>query len=318
MDLLVYKTLMQQKKYLRLLKKAIKNGNKNEIEEAYIAYKKFTHDNNLKDEFQYEELVGAKYILDVTLERIYVETESVGLASNRLREAIANNADSLVDGVSLEEADLLLKWVIQNAINAAADDIETISDYALSYNSYFVQSVMVFPFMNAKLPYTINNTKHFAEGVEDHPFITASIPIKLDGRVVMKRYLIDPTYKQYFTANKCNIGVLIDGNVPDPGYFICKAPNGTAFATELLKNGYIELTNANANLYGYGFTATTSFSYESSPEKLGERYIQIMDECQDELVYQADNIDFIGLNCAFPVYEKQKKYEGKKDQTTKE
>ena len=314
----------KQKEYLEQLRKAASSKDFEGLEELYYGYKLFCRTNGLANNLLYNELIGRTYILDVSLERSYGELEGLPGAVNHLNSVISN--ESLVDGISLEEAEILLGWVVKNAVDAIVDDAGSLSKNNMASSCYFAQAVTAFPFITAGLPCTINNTKYFvglkelmfsyiSSSAINHPFITASLPVKIGDTIIMKRYLIDITYKQFFTADNCNKGVYSDDKTPDPGYFVCQTKEGIEFATELLRKGYIELTAKNANIYGSAFSSASQEPNESMLAILWESkvdYTSIIDQNQEELAYSADNIDLMDATYCFPGIElKNKKTIGK-------
>ena len=313
----------KQKDYIERLKEVASRKDFKELEKLYYEYKLFCRSNNLEVKLNYSDLIGRDYILDVSLERVYGNFDGLSEAVEHLKTAISNNKasneEALGDGISWEEAELLLKWVVKNAVDAIVDDTGSLSKTAMSSNCYFAQAVTAFPFITAGLPYTVNNTKYFvglkelmlgidADGGIDHPFITASLPVKYRDRVLMDRYLIDITFKQFFTADNCNEGVYSDGKTPDPGYFVCKTERGVEFATELLSKGYILLLDSDATIYGSAFLSASQNANSSMlagiyTDKID--YISIMDHNQDQLAYSLDNADFMDAACCFPGIDEQ-------------
>lgn len=111
-------------------------------------------------------------------------------------------------------------------------------------------------------------------------------------------YLIDPTFRQFCTSEKCNLDYMIfsnDGSVlrpTDPGYFLNMSNEGKELAKSLIKNGYIKLNTKCAKLYCDSFyngkTGKDKFSkidgeiYFSSLIK-PEYYCSLSDERYNEL-----------------------------------
>ncbi len=87
-------------------------------------------------------------------------------------------------------------------------------------------------------------------------FGTVTFPYQDNERVIDKTYLIDSTYRQFFSTMRCNEGRYYTEEentnlkvAPDPGYFV----TDKNFAKSLMKDGYIELTKENAKKYGEAF-----------------------------------------------------------------
>jgi len=94
-----------------------------------------------------------------------------------------------------------------------------------------------------------------------HAFNSVAIPIKEDyGHIYIINYLIDATYRQFFLRNEVSVsGRFVKdkrfGNkvAPLAGYWCINLPGGKAFAQNILKNGFVELTPENAKKYGDSF-----------------------------------------------------------------
>lgn len=83
-----------------------------------------------------------------------------------------------------------------------------------------------------------------------------NIGLEVTKNSATKTYLIDTTYRQFFTTNRCNEGRYYQEEentglkvAPDPGYFV----EDKDFARSLMRNGYIELTEETATKYGEAF-----------------------------------------------------------------
>lgn len=92
-----------------------------------------------------------------------------------------------------------------------------------------------------------------------HAFGTVKIPILENGILKEEFFLIDPTYKQFFTAVRCNFGRFFAENedtgkilAPDIGYFM-KSDEEKSVCSSIIKNGYILLDDNVAKIYGSGF-----------------------------------------------------------------
>ena len=106
-------------------------------------------------------------------------------------------------------------------------------------------------------------------GLGGHAFNSVSIPIKdKNGNVYETSFLIDATYRQFFIRDKYSVsGRFVKdkrfGNkvAPFAGYWCINLPGGRAFAKEILRKGFVELTPENAKIYG------DSFILESQKDK---------------------------------------------------
>ena len=78
-----------------------------------------------------------------------------------------------------------------------------------------------------------------------HAFGTVEFPITEGNRVENETFLVDTTYKQFFTAVRCNhgryyakeenTGMMV---APDPGYFM-KTPEEKEICEKIIHQGYL-------------------------------------------------------------------------------
>ena len=154
-----------------------------------------------------------------------------------------------------------------------------IQDYSYSYKCDLAQSMIYYYLENLNIKSNPVNTNEVIEGVSGHSFIIANINTT-EGE---KRYLIDPTYIQFFTKEKCsnNNFIIINDKVcvaPDPGYFVVNGNKNDIMATmSLLQDGYIEFTEEVAKAYGDSFFKTkqgTSPNQIDNNTTTGSNYIK--------------------------------------------
>lgn len=161
-----------------------------------------------------------------------------------------------------------------------------IKDY-MFYNKCDLAQSMIYYYLD-KLNINAHpvNTNDVIQGVCGHSIVIASFDTP-DGE---KLYLVDPTYMQFFDSEKCNVNnyVIINDTVcvsPDPGYFVKKDDNEEA-VLPLLKNGYIELTEEFARVYGDSFFKTkqgTPSSQIDNNHASGANYIKWFLNCTSTL-----------------------------------
>ena len=129
-------------------------------------------------------------------------------------------------------------------------------DYSYSYKCDLAQS-MIYYYLNQ---FNINanpvNTNEVIKDVCGHSIITTKINTT-DGE---KIYLIDPTYIQFFTKERCDIRkfIIIKERIcetPDPGFFI-QIKHNEEVIKPLLEDGYIEFREDVAKAYGDSFFQT--------------------------------------------------------------
>ncbi len=200
-----------------------------------------------------------------------------------------------------EEVYLLLDW----SINNARLNIEKLGVFIAnnSLNGYceLGQLLTIMPFEKIGLSVTKNTTHTSFLYPYDHAFGTVTFPVLL-GTIVLKSYLIDVTYRQFFTTIRCNEGMYFTKEAfdlphfPAPGYFV----KDKKFAKKLMADGYILLTEQNAKKYGEPF-------YKCSLEKGENTYFKgnyLKNILEKKEAYLTKDIE--ELNIEFP-YRKSKK-----------
>ena len=260
----------------------------------------------------------------------------------KLKKAINQNKDeqSIVAGIEEKEAEMLLQWVVQNAREGLVHgrDVSEIKKEDLCMACGLGQGITGFTLLNMGLTPNVSNAgSTFDEGGR-HAFLTVEIPIKRTyGEVENKLYLVDTTYRQFFVRDEYTImgkGFIKDkrfGNkvAPLEGYWAMKLPNGMKFSKRLLEEGYIELTEQNAKVYGDSFTLAgkTREDYSKVPKKKelitgidGKSYIERMLNpiLQEELDYEAEEFDHWQINIATPAMKKAEIADVIKNESIKE
>ena len=163
-------------------------------------------------------------------------------------------------GTPLEDKEIqdLLQYLCHHIRQEIADyRSKDRSDYLFSSQCDLAQS-MIYYYLSDDLsiPCKPLNTNEVLGHVCGHSFIIATFQTS-EGS---KKYLIDPTYVQFFSSEGCSESkfTIINGIVcttPDPGYFVVRN-DGDDTISFLLRNGYIELTPEVAEVYGNSFFQT--------------------------------------------------------------
>lgn len=240
------------------------------------------------------------YLLDDELERLsniyMVEQlpEKFELNEELLREI------DVSEGLTIEQALELLKWTVNNTrdnLIAEGENSKGIPEDVYGNSSLvgacgFSQFSTLYPLKQLGLEVTINNVGEVC-GVR-HAYGTVVIPIKSEGKIIKKRFLIDCTYRQFFTL-PFNIAARYLLDSPSAGFFISQNEEQINFARELLKNGFVEASLENVEKY------LKPFFYSSVPigniEKVDEKFneidiIETIEKRQEEFDY--DEEEFIG------------------------
>ena len=150
--------------------------------------------------------------------------------------------------------------------------------------------------------YSLKNTKNSASECFKYPFNhkfgTVTFTEKNNDKIEEKTYLIDTTYRQFFTSIRCNEGRYYtkEENTnkianPDPGYFI----EDISFAKELITNGYIELTKENSIKYGKPFYLS-SLSMNKLNNKTNIDYYKNIITSTEKYTISRDEIEEFNYN----------------------
>ena len=248
-----------------------------------------------------------------------IESEPIryNIDDSKIRSLSDHINNGIEDGLTSDEVKTLLEWIVENTRCVIEKDLNTdISNYNLGGFCGFGQAISLLPLIQSNINVTVNNAANFPNGAVKHAFGTVVLPVKQDNKVINKWYLLDTTYRQFFTKEMCNESRFEnpDNNegllcTPDPGYFMCIADTASEkkinFSKELTKKGYVELTKENLIMYAQGFL------YTSIPQKKKEiyKYVENVDvnELKDsiihnqvELDYDIEECDYYGYNIRIP------------------
>lgn len=223
------------------------------------------------------------------------------------------NTIQISEGLTLEQAEELLKWTVNNTrdnlntgirINKCPKDVY--DNYSLMGYCGFSQFSSLYPLQQLGLEVTINNIGEIKGG--RHAYGTVVIPIKDNNKIVNKRFLIDCTYRQFFTVEFNSFSRYIN-SAPDIGFFIKEDKEKIEFAKELLKNGFIELTQENLEHYLKPFFMRDYQleNIEQAEEDFAK--VDLLDAIQNRQVefdYEASEFDNWGCNLKLSSMENSK------------
>lgn len=298
--------------YLEGLKQILKLPDGKEKQESFIAlytrYAKFCYEKNLstydRELFMQSDTL---FIIESTPFDYEINEEKKNGALAHLEATLERNEVELVEGLSKEEAEILLQCVVQNTRLALAKqegNVENFMKASLDGACGYAQGLTALSLEELHVPITINNTRFFPDCQIRHAFITCTFPIQEASKTTLKHFLIDTTYRQFFRTIYCNEGRLYNGDSSvknktgiDPGYYLMQSQEGQDFSKELLTKGYIELTDENMRLYGFGFSCTSlSLTRTLEEEKriqshTAREYQEVIFTRQEALDYEKD--DFI-------------------------
>lgn len=250
--------------------------------------------------YNYLMLESESYCIDQAPIRKNIDLEKVKESAKKLQGMSEGSGEALTE----EEAVCLLDWTVENTrrnlenglcINLAKNSLNGFCDVA--------QISSLTPLEKLGVSVTKNSAQHTFLYPFTHYFGTVTFPIEKDGIVGPKSYLVDVTYRQFFSTVRCNYGRYFTEEenyhimtAPDPGYFV----TDKGFARELLGHGYVELTDANAKKYGEAFTkASIPYKELNNFSDSTNNYRQLFFERQDSDYALSDN-SLEGFNLDVP------------------
>lgn len=248
------------------------------------------------------------YVLDEELNKL----PDVYLIEQRperfLLDETSLNEININEGLTLEQAIELLKWSVNNTRDNL-NSLEKRRPY-MKENVYENSSLMgycglsqfssLYPLQKLGLQVTINNVGGVKGG--RHAFGTVVIPIKTDDKIINKRFLLDCTYRQFFTI-PWNVIARYLNSVPFAGFYVLQNEEEIEFAKELLKNGFIEANMGNLEKYLKPFFAGSIPIEEIST--LDEEFrkldiIDILENKQEDFDWSEEEFQDLDLNLKVP------------------
>ncbi len=280
------------------------------FQDKYLEYRKYCYYNDVESyDYDLDRKADSTFLLESSPMHFNVSDEELEKAINSLVRAQASIKAGMIDGISREEAEIILKADVNNARNILAKNSKDFSNDSLMGCCGFGQAITGFPLEELGLSVTVNNAKYLPDSKASHAFITCSFPIRDNDEYYNKDYIVDVTYRQFFVTIMATAGNYFEGNStfkgktgPLAGYYVMQSPEGRVLATELTKKGFIELTEENARIYGSGFSLE-SVNLSKSPSEVnriashsGSEYIWSMHENQEEYDYSRDEFASYGDN----------------------
>lgn len=148
----------------------------------------------------------------------------------------------------------------------------------------------------------IETQKTISDEVEGHSFLIANFP--------KKSYIVDPTYRQFFLKDNCTESkYFIKDNMiliaPHPGYYYVKNPKDVKIATSIIEDGYIELTEKTAKVYGDSFYTThrgysNNFNKTYTTNVSGNVYVNSFLKCNSNYSMTPEDLYKSGLEIDLP------------------
>lgn len=265
------------------------------LSDLWTKYYKLSEKTGIKLDFAYQlYLIGESesYIINEEPERFVVDKDELNIAINHLEEE---------NGLTIDEIETLLQASVENARSNFANLGMDVKTNSLNGFCELGQALTLMPLENLGLKVTKNSAKESFDYPFNHVFGTVTFPYQSANGTEEKTYLIDSTYRQFFTTNRCNEGRYYQEEentglkvAPDPGYFM----EDETFARNLMRNGYVPLTKETATKYGEAFykASIPLGKQENLNNSKINYYENIINSNED---YKVDKEELEGLNLKF-------------------
>lgn len=261
------------------------------LSDLWTKYYKLSEKTGIKLDFAYQlYLIGESesYIINQEPERFVVDKDELNIAINHLEEG---------NGLTIEEIEILLQASVENARSNFANLGIDVKTNSLNGFCELGQALTLMPLENLGLKVTKNSAKESFDYPFNHVFGTVTFPYNGDEIT----YLIDSTYRQFFTTNRCNEGRYYQEEentrlkvAPDPGYFV----EDESFARNLMRYGYVPLTKENAKKYGEPFyKASIPLEKKENLNSSNINYYENIINSNED--YKVDKEELEGLNIKF-------------------
>lgn len=261
------------------------------LSDLWAKYYKLSEKTGIKLDFAYQlYLIGESesYIINEEPERFVVDKDELDKAINHLEEG---------NGLTLDEIETFLQASVENARSNFANLGIDVKTNSLNGFCELGQALTLMPLESLGLKVTKNSAKESFGYPFNHAFGTVTFPYN-GGEIT---YLIDSTYRQFFTTNRCNEGRYHQEEentglkvAPDPGYFV----EDESFARNLMRNGYVPLTKENATKYGEAFyKASISLEKQENLNNSNINYYENIINSNED--YKVDKEELEGLNLKF-------------------
>jgi hypothetical protein len=216
---------------------------------------------------------------------------------------------NVTEGLTINQALELLKWTVNNTRNNLI--IEGNNRMGIPEDVYgnsclggacgFSQFSTLYPLQQLGFEVTINNVGDMC-GVR-HAYGTVVIPINSEGKITKKRFLLDCTYRQFFTLPFNVVARYLSGS-PSVGFFTSLGQEQIEFAKELLKNGFVEASLENMIKYikTFFYSSMSADNIHEMDRMFDEIDIfNILENKQEEFDYTEEEFIEWGFNLDFVV-----------------
>ena len=257
------------------------------------------------------------YILEQGPNMESLDEDEIIASVARLEEVLQARREGINVGIDEKDANNILKWTVLNARKDYNNRDNVLTNSLLGLCGYG-QAITMIPLQQLGLDVTINNAFSSFSADIKHAFGTVIFPINAslengEKTVVNRQYIVDTTYRQFFLAARCNEWAYHEADsrfkgkvAPDPGYFIVQSASGKELATDLLRDGFVPLSEESVKLYGDSFVSA-GFGLDRHhlldyklKGNTGRNYINGILNNQEELDYSVPELIGYGANLKFP------------------
>lgn len=211
---------------------------------------------------------------------------------------------NISEGLTIEQALELLKWTVNNTrdnLIAEGESSKGIPEDVYGNSSLvgacgFSQFSTLYPLKQLGLEVTINNVGQVCG--ERHAYGTVVIPIRSDGKIINKRFLLDCTYRQFFTL-PFNVAARYLSHSPSVGFFVSQDEEQIKFAKELLKNGFVYASSENIEKYlkPFFYACTSVDNIYDIDKKFDDANVsEVIENKQEEFDYEENEFIEWGFN----------------------
>lgn len=160
----------------------------------------------------------------------------------------------------LEHIPMFLNWVVFYIRCSVVNPLE--SPLCASFKGRCAPAAQVGDELLTKMGFKVEqfNMGSVVNAPQIHQLTMVYIPTIVDDKVVNKKYILDPTFRQfciseenrferYFEEPRYSVNMA----TPRPGYFMNLTADGRRFANELITYGYFEITEPKLKRYSDAF-----------------------------------------------------------------